>query len=122
MIPTVTVPHVSLAAGGSKVKPMLPNRFVLLAAQRIAGGVVSTVAIVWLQVLVLPHESVASQARVATNVLPHVKLVTVLRTEMATVPQVSVALGVSKLKVPTPHSLVLFGEQAIDGAVVSMAA
>src|SRR5207237_4639582 len=83
------------------------------------GLVVSTKAMVWLQVLLLPHGSTAAQIRVATNVLPHPKLVTVLRIEIVTVPQVLLAVGVSKVRLPTPHSLVLFTEQVRDGLVVS---
>ena len=51
----LAVPQVSLAVGGSKVRSPTPDAFVLLAEQKIAGGVVSTVAMVWLHVLVLPH-------------------------------------------------------------------
>src|SRR2546426_1609108 len=108
---TVFEPQVSLAVGVSKVRLPTPHSLVLLAEQVMVGRVVSTVAIVWLQVLVLPHWSVATQVRVATKVLPQVRLVTVLR--MATVfePQLSLAVGVSKGRLPTPHSLVLLAEQ-----------
>ena len=64
----------------------------------------------------------AAQVRVATNVLPQPRLVTVLRMVIVALPQVLLAVGVSKVSVPTPHSLVLFAKQVIDGAVVSMLA
>jgi len=85
----------------------------------VSAEVVPTVAIVWLQVLLLPHESVATQVRVTTKTLPGARLVTVLKMEMVAVPQLSVALGVSKVKLPKPHWLVLFPEQEMIGAVVS---
>ena len=75
-----------------------------------------------MQVLVLPHGSVANQVRVATKVFPQPKLVTVLKIVTVAVPQVLLAVGVSKIRLPTPHSLVLFAKQVIEGAVVSMVA
>ena len=65
--------------------------------------------------LVFPHASVASQVRVATKVLPQPKLVIVPRIEIVTVPQVLLAVGVSKVSAPAPHSLVLFPKQVIEG-------
>src|SRR5205823_7775828 len=86
----------------------------------VSAEVAPTVAMVWLHVLLLPHESVATQVRVTTKLLPVARLVTVLRMEMVAVPpQVLVALGVSKLRLPTPHWLVLFPEQEMTGGVVS---
>ena len=116
---TVAVPQLSLATGVSNVKLAPPAEFVLFAAQVILGGVVSTMAMVWLQVLVLPERSVATHVRVATNVLPQPRFVLVLSTETVTGPHVSLAVGSSKLKLPTPHSLVLFPTQLIVGLVVS---
>src|SRR5438552_18663955 len=72
--------------------------------------------------LVFLHASVASQVRVATKVLPQPKLVIVPRIEIVTVPQVLLAVGVSKVSAPAPHSLVLFAEQVMEGAVVSIVA
>src|SRR2546425_9790851 len=72
-------PQVSLAVGVSQVRLPTPHSLVLLPEQEMLGTVVSTVAIVWLHLLVLPHWSVATQVRVATKVLPQVRLVTVLR-------------------------------------------
>src|SRR2546425_509002 len=86
------------------------------------GMVVSTVAMVWLQVLVLPQASVATQMRVATKVLPQVRLVNVLRTVILFVPQVSLAVGVPKSSA-VPHSLVwLAGQKVKVGLVVSTVA
>src|SRR6266403_599970 len=116
------VPQVSLAVGVSKVRLPAPHALVLLPEQEMLGAPVSTVAMVWLQVLVLPHWSVATQVRVATKVLPQVRLVTVLRMLIAAVPQVSLAVGVSKVRLPTPHSLVLFPEQEMLGAEESTVA
>jgi hypothetical protein len=52
--------HASEAVGGSKSHTD-PHSTVLLEAQVMTGGVVSTSVTVWLQVLLLPKESVASQ-------------------------------------------------------------
>jgi hypothetical protein len=82
------------------------------------GAVVSTRAIVWLQTFVFPHGSVATHVRVATNVLPHPKLVTVPCTVIVTVPQMLLVVGTSKVRSPTAHSLVLFPAQVITGAKV----
>ena len=75
-----------------------------------------------MQVLVLPQGSVANQVRVATKVFPHPKLVIVLRIVIVAVPQVLLAVGVSKVRLATPHSLVLFAGQVMEGAVVSTVA
>src|SRR5689334_20874660 len=83
------------------------------------GAVVSMLAIVWRQELVLPAPSVATQVRVATKVLPQPRLVTVLRTEITTTPQSSSAVGVSKPRLP-PHSLVLLPKQLMKGADLSV--
>src|SRR5438034_8641873 len=84
--------------------------------------VVSTVAMVWPQVLVLPEASVATQVRVATKVLPQVRLVTVLRTLIAIVPHVLPAADVPTSSA-APHSLVwLAGQKVKVGLVVSTVA
>src|SRR5258708_30026348 len=76
----VFVRQVSLAVGVPK-SSVAPHSLVWLAGQKVKVGlVVSTVEMVWVQVFVLPKASVASQVRVATKVLPQVRLVTVLRT------------------------------------------
>src|SRR5207245_5071114 len=101
----LAVPHVSLALGSSKVKLPTPHSLVLFPEQVIEGAVVSLLAIVWLQALVFPELSVACHVRVATNVLPQPRLVTVLKIETITDPHVSRAIGSSKVRLPTPHSL-----------------
>ena len=121
-IEIVTVPQVLLAVGVSKVRLPTPHSLVLFPKQVRDGLVVSTKAMVWLQVLLLPHGSTAAQIRVATKVLPHPKLVTVLRMVIVAVPQVLLAVGVPKVNAPTPHSLVLLPKQVIEGAVVSIVA
>src|SRR6266496_866250 len=115
----VTVPQVSLAVGGSKVQ-MLPYSTVLFGTQVIVGLVVSITVTFWLQSAVLPQASVARQVRVASKVLPQcpVRLVTVLRTVMVTLPQVSVAVGVSNDQLLV-HSTVLLGTQVMVGGVWS---
>jgi len=118
----VATPQLLLAVGVSKVRLPTPHSLVLLPAQLIVGGTVETAAIVWLHVLVLPHASVATHLRVATKVFPQPKLVSVLRTDTLTVPQLLLAVGVSNVKFPAPHSLVLLPEQLIAGAVVSTVA
>src|SRR5262245_3888036 len=74
----------------------------------------------WLHSAKLPQASVARQVRVASNVPPQwaVVLVTVLRTVIATVPQVSLAVGGSKAQT-LEHSTVLSGTQTRVGLVVS---
>jgi hypothetical protein len=64
--------------GGSKAHTA-PHSTVLFGAQVIAGGVVSLMVTVWLQVAVPPQASVARHVRVAVKVPPQVPaLVTVL--------------------------------------------
>src|ERR1041385_9228245 len=113
----VTVPQVSLAVGGSKVQALVHST-VLLPMQVMVGGVVSTTVTFWLQSAVLPQASVARHVRVASKVLPQcpVKLVTVLRMVMVALPQVSLALGVSKDQALV-HSTVLLGTQVMVGGV-----
>ncbi len=107
----------SKAAGGSNVH-VLPHCTVLLLAQVKIGGVVSTTVTVWLQVLVLPHESVASHVCVMT--CGQVPFVTVLNTVIVTlVPlQVSKAAGGSKVHA-LPHCTVLLVAQVKTGGVLS---
>src|SRR5436305_1001152 len=84
------------------------------------GGVVSIKVTVWLQVAVLPQESVALQVRVAAKVFPQkpVTLVIVPTMLIVAVPHVSLAVGASKFHAVV-HSTVLLGTQVIVGAVVS---
>src|SRR6266853_5142811 len=77
LVVIVTVPQVSLAKGVPKISAA-PHSLVWLAGQEVKVGlVVSTVAMVWVQVLALPQASVANQMRVATKVAPQVRLVAV---------------------------------------------
>src|SRR5437762_14122769 len=66
----VALPLLSVAVGASKVQaePCSTVLFVLLHV--ITGAVVSTTVTFWLQELLLPQASVASQVRVASKVLP----------------------------------------------------
>src|SRR5439155_1411985 len=115
----VTLPQVSVAVGASKDQ-LLEHSTVLLPTQMMVGLVVSCTVTFWLHSAVLPQASVARQVRVASNVLPQwpVRLVTVLRTVMVTLPQVSVAVGASKDQV-LEHSTVLLPTQMMVGLVVS---
>src|SRR5439155_18043342 len=105
----------SMAAGASKSQAV-PQRIILLLEQVSEGGVVSTTVTVCEQVVALPQESVACQARVALNVLPEdpARLVNVLTAAMVTLlpRQLSVvALGASKLHA-FPYSTDLSGTHA----------
>src|SRR5437867_7107115 len=115
----VTLPQVSLVVGSSKDQSLVHST-VLLGTHVMVGGVVSTTVTFWLHSAELPQASVARQVRVASKVLPQwpVRLVTVLRMLMVTLPQVSLAVGASKVQVLV-HSTVLLGTQMIVGLVVS---
>src|SRR5438034_1347361 len=115
----VALPQVSLAVGASKDQ-VLVHSTVLLGTQVMVGGVWSSTVTVWLHSAVLPQASVARQVRVASKVLPQwpVRLVTVPRTVMVTLPQLSVAVGASKFQA-LEHSTVLLGTQMMVGLVVS---
>src|SRR5438067_13778141 len=95
---------------------------VLSAAQAINGGVLSSTVIVWLQLLWLPHSSVAVQVRlVAYLILP--PGVPQLASEerlggKQTLPQASVGTGTKNSGV-AGHSMVLSAAQAITGGVLS---
>src|SRR5438093_6863181 len=113
----VALPQVSLAVGGSKFQ-VLVHSTVLLGTQVMVGWVCSSTVTFWLQSAVLPQASVARQVRVTSKVLPQcpVVLVTVLRTLMVAAPQVSLALGGSKVQT-LPHSTVLLPAQVMVGGV-----
>ena len=51
---------------------------------------------------------------------PEVRFVTVLKMEMVVLPQLSLAVGVSKVRPTTPHTLVLFPEHVMLGGLVSL--
>src|SRR5439155_1590556 len=113
----VTLPQESLAVGASKAQ-VLVHSTILLGTQVMVGGVWSSNVTFWLQSAVLPQASVARQVRVASKVLPQwpVRLVTVVRTLMVTLPQVSVAVGASKDQ-GLVHSTILLGTQVMVGGV-----
>src|SRR5437773_11400651 len=113
----VTLPQVSLAVGASKDQG-LAHSTVLSGTQVMVGGVVSTTVTFWLQSAVLPQASVARQVRVASKVLPQwpAGLVTVLRTVMVGLPQVSRAVGGCEDQVLV-HSAVLLLTQVMSGGV-----
>src|SRR5207247_2125707 len=113
----VTLPQVSLAVGGSKDQALVHST-VLSGTQVMVGLVVSSTVTFWLHSAVLPQASVARHVRVASKVLPQcpVRLVTVLRMVMVTLPPVSVADGGSKVQVLV-HSTVLADTQVIVGGV-----
>src|SRR5438876_9738509 len=119
----VTVSQVSLAVGGSKAQ-VLVHSTVLFGTQVMVGGVVSTTVTFWLQSAVLPQASVARQVRVASKVLPQwpVRLVTVLRMVMVTVPQVSVAVGASKDQALVDRKSVVWGKVVVGGVWSSIVA
>src|SRR6266581_6163188 len=115
----VTLPQVSLAVGASKDQ-VLVHSTVLSGTQVMVGLVVSTNVTFWLQSAVLPQASVARHVRVASKVLPQcpVKLVTVPRMVMVTLPQVSLAVGGSKSQ-GLVHSTVLLPTHVMTGLLVS---
>lgn len=76
----------STALGGSKLQGV-PQGTLLFVAHVMTGGVVSIIWIDWLQVALLPQQSVACQVRVISP-LQLLPLVTVLSTVIVTlVPQ-----------------------------------
>ena len=100
----VDIPHSTVASGG----------------QTMAGGVVSTTVMIWVQVLVNPHSSVAVQVRVMVPVLPQAGAKLSLKV-MFTPPQLSdpVAIPVASGEVDMPHSTVASGGQTMVGGVLS---
>src|SRR3989442_414026 len=117
----VAKPQVWLKVGASSVEAAVHST-VLLATQVMVGAVVSTTVTTWLQVLLLPQESVALQVRVALNVLPQKPLVLVTVDTIMIVTFVpsalSLAVGGSKFQA-TPHSTVLSRAQVRFGGVAS---
>src|ERR671934_1120397 len=93
-----TVPQLSVAVGVPNVNGSPAHSLVAFAGQNVKlGAVVSIVAIVCEQLLLLPHSSAALHVRVATNVLPHVRFVSAVRLRVGTVPKLSLAVGLSKI-------------------------
>src|SRR6266536_5655665 len=109
----VTLPQVSLAVGASNVQALVHSTD-LLPTQLMTGLVVSCAVTFWLHSAKLPQASVARHVRVASKVFPQwpVRLVTVLRMVMVTVPQVSLAVGALNDQA-LPHSTVLSPTQLI---------
>src|SRR5206468_850827 len=116
---TVIGPQLLVTNGGLKVRLFALHSLVLFGPQVMTGPIVSTWAIVWLHVLLFPQGSDADQVRVATNVLPQPKLVTVLTMDTVIGPQLLVTNGGLKVRLPAPHSLVLFWPQMMTGPMVS---
>jgi hypothetical protein len=112
---------VSLTEGREKAQEV-PHSTTWLLAQVMAGGVVSTMVTVWLQVIELLHESVALHSRVALKVCPQkpavlVVVLTMERTRL--VPsQRSMAEGGIKVQV-VPASTVSLGGQVTAGGAES---
>src|SRR5260370_15905982 len=87
------VPQVSLAVGVPK-SSAVPHSLVWLAGQKVKVGlVVSTVAMVWLQVLVSAQPTSATQARLTIECFPQLKMVKALRTLIVFVPELSLLVG-----------------------------
>src|SRR5437016_14236934 len=93
----VTSPQVSVAVGASKDQ-VLEHSTVLLPTQMMVGLFVASAVTDCLPPSLHDALPISRQVRVASKVLPQwpVMLVTVLRTVMVTLPQVSVAVGASK--------------------------
>src|SRR5216117_836645 len=122
MVPTIVtmaLPQLSLALGASKVQELVHST-VLSPAQVRVGLVVSCTVTFWLHSAKLPHSSVARQVRVASNVWPQCPavLVVVLTMVRATLPQLSLAVGGSKVQ-DLAHSTVLSPMQVRVGLAVS---
>src|SRR5262245_15158645 len=117
----VLLPLLSVAVGASKVQAVPCSTVLLVLLQVITGAVVSKTVTFWLQELLLPQPSVASQVRVASNVEPQwpLTLVTVLRIVMVLLPLLSVAIGASKVQATPCSTVLLVLLQVITGAVVS---
>src|SRR5438093_6630728 len=112
---TVALPQVSVAVGASKVQA-LAHSTVLFPTQVITGLVVSCTVTFWLHSAKLPHSSVARQLRVASKVRPQCPAVFVIVPTMVMValPQVSLAVGASKVQ-ELAHSTVLSPMQVMVG-------
>src|SRR5690242_14433904 len=84
------------------------------------GGVVSTVVIVCVHVLVLPHSSVATHTRVILPILPHAPTkLSVWLTVVVPHVSLAVAVPVAAGVVSPVHWTVLFVGHVMVGGVVS---
>src|SRR5262245_9772058 len=99
-------------AGAMKISPLAGSTMVTV------GGVVSPTLTVWLHWALLPQASVATQVRVAAKEPPQAAFVTVLRMDIVTALQESVAVGASKLQA-LPCWAFLLAAQVIVGGVMS---
>jgi len=117
---TLVPQQASIAVGGVNDQTE-PHCTVMLLAQVITGGWVSTSMTRWPQKTEFEQQSVMIQKR--ANTFEHwlAKIVTLLRTVMVTLlpQQASKAVGVSKVH-PEPHSTVLGPAQVTTGGFVSM--
>jgi hypothetical protein len=121
MVPTMLTigleQQASVAIGGSNVHGV-PHSTVLSGEQVNTGGVVSMLVTVWLQILLFPQQSYATQVRVM--ICGQTPLVTVLNTLTTGLEQqLSEATGGSKVQLE-PHSTTLPRAQTSDGGVVSI--
>ena len=95
---------------------------VTLAGQVIAGAVLSSTTMIWLQVLKLPQSSCARQVRVIVRSCGQLPpIVTSVKVIAGEISQLSVAVAMPVLagKVLAVHCTVTLGGQAITGAVLS---
>jgi hypothetical protein len=120
--PTVALPQLSAATAEPVLDGSMdsPQATWILAGQVRVGGVVSVTVMVCMQLLVLPHESVAVQVRVITRLFPHVARTLSTKTKEAEL-QLSSAVAKPVLTglVEAPHSTVTLAGQEIVGPVVS---
>ena len=117
MLPQMSDPVAMPVASG---EVDIPHSTVTSGGQTMVGGVVSTIVMIWVQVLVSPQSSVAVQVRVMVPVLPQAGAKLSLKV-MLTPPQLSdpVAMPVASGEVDMPHSTVASGGQTMVGGVVS---
>src|SRR6266699_6261359 len=120
---TVTEPQPSWAVATpvALVLVLAGHSSTRLGGQLIVGGVVSCTVMVWTQLLLLPHWSVAVQVRVITLVPPQLLLtesLKLIRTEPQ--PSVAVATPVALVVVGAGHSSVRLGGAVMAGGVVSL--
>jgi hypothetical protein len=112
------VPQVSEAVGASKIHAS-PHWTTLLETQVTSGGTLSNTVTVWPHWNELLQASVTVQVRVAVKVLPQSWFVSVLNMAIEFVPQVSLAVGGSKVH-GVPQATDLLVGQFAWGGVVSM--
>jgi hypothetical protein len=103
------------------VAMLVPHSTMMFVGGTSTGGAMSRTVMVWTQVELLPHGSVARQVREMTFALPQLVLVESLNVIVG-VPQVSVAVAtpVAFVVVTAGQSRVRFVGHVMTGAVVSM--